>query len=54
LGATVVVFCYLGYLLDNYLGSLPLFTLLGTFIGAGGAFYSIYRKVIPGKPKQGE
>jgi F0F1-type ATP synthase assembly protein I len=49
LGATVVVFFFLGYYLDRYLGTLPLFALLGTFIGAGASFYSIYRKLFPRK-----
>ena len=47
LGATVVVFFFIGYYLDRHLGTIPLFTLLGTFVGAGGAFYSIYRKLFP-------
>jgi F0F1-type ATP synthase assembly protein I len=53
LGATVVVFFFLGYYLDRYSGTLPLFTILGTFIGAGAAFYSIYRRVFPDKDNRG-
>jgi F0F1-type ATP synthase assembly protein I len=49
----VVLFCFLGYYLDNWLGSLPLFTILGTFLGAGAAMYSIYRRVFPEKDKKG-
>jgi F0F1-type ATP synthase assembly protein I len=47
LGGSVLVFFFLGYYLDGYLGTLPLFTILGTFIGAGAAIYSIYKKVFP-------
>ncbi len=43
----MLVFFFLGYYLDGYLGTLPLFTILGTFIGAGAAIYSIYKKVFP-------
>ena len=53
LGVTVVIFCFLGYYLDRYLGTLPLFTILGTFIGASTAIYSIYRKVFPDKDNKG-
>ena len=53
LGATVVVFFFLGYYLDRYFGTLPLFTILGTFVGAGATFYSIYRRVFPGKKDEG-
>ncbi len=54
LGATMVAFCFLGYYLDGRLGTLPLLTILGTFIGAGAAFYSIYRKVFPGEREKEE
>ncbi len=48
LGVTIVAFCFLGYYLDGRLGTLPLLTILGTFIGAAAAFYSIYMQVFPG------
>lgn len=52
LGVTIVAFCFLGYYLDGRLGTLPILTILGTFIGAGGAFYSIYRKLVPRENKK--
>ncbi len=54
LGVTIVAFCFLGYYLDGRLGTLPILTILGTFIGAGAAFYSIYRKLIPGEKRKKE
>lgn len=36
-----------GLWLDRWLGRLPLFTLLGTFLGMVVAFFGIYRMVVP-------
>ena len=43
--AAILVFLFLGKWLDGRLGTTPVFLLLGTFIGAAGGFYSMYRKV---------
>ena len=36
-----------GLWLDRWLGLLPLFTLLGVFLGMVVAIYGIYRMVLP-------
>ncbi len=45
LAVTICVFTWAGYALDQKLGTLPLFLLLGVFVGAGGGTLSIIRKV---------
>ncbi len=47
----IIVFLYAGQWLDNRLGTNGLFTIAGVFIGAGAAFYNMYRK-ISGAQKQ--
>jgi len=41
----ILVFLYAGQWLDNRLGTNGLFTIAGVFIGAGAAFYNMYRKI---------
>jgi F0F1-type ATP synthase assembly protein I len=41
----IVVFLLAGYALDNWLHTLPLFLLIGTFVGAGLGFLSVYREL---------
>jgi F0F1-type ATP synthase assembly protein I len=41
----IIVFLFAGQWLDNRLGTNGLFTIVGVFIGAGAAFYSMYRKI---------
>lgn len=41
----IILFLYVGQWIDNRVGTNGLFTIVGVFVGAGGAFYSIYRKV---------
>ena len=36
-----------GVWLDRELDVLPLFTLLGVFLGSGLAFYGVYKMVVP-------
>ena len=45
-GGAIVLFAFLGWWLDARLGTSPWLLLLLVFVGAGGAFYSIYRKVM--------
>jgi F0F1-type ATP synthase assembly protein I len=40
----ILVFTWGGVWLDGRLGTSPIFTILMVFMGAGGGFYSIYRK----------
>lgn len=46
LGLATALFAWLGSLLDRWLGTQPLFVLLGTFTGFGGGFYSIYWRLV--------
>ena len=41
----ILIFLYAGQWLDNRLGTNGLFTIAGVFIGAGAAFYNMYRKI---------
>lgn len=36
-----------GLLLDKWLGTIPIFTLLGVFMGTAAAFYGLYKMVLP-------
>ena len=41
----ILLFLFVGMWLDGKLGTSPTFLIVGVFVGAGGAFYSIYRKL---------
>jgi ATP synthase protein I len=41
----IVLFLYLGKWVDSRLGTGPVFLIVGVFLGAGGGFYSLYRKI---------
>ena len=41
----IVAFLFAGQWLDKRLGTNSVFTIVGVFVGAGGAFYNMYRKV---------
>jgi hypothetical protein len=43
---STALFLFLGWKLDGWLGTLPLFTILGAFVGAGAGFYSLYRHLV--------
>lgn len=43
-----LLFCYAGYRLDKWLETLPIFTLLGTFLGGIGGFLYIYKELTAG------
>ena len=42
LGLSVVIGVVAGVLLDNWLSTSPLFTLIGVAVGVGAAMYSIW------------
>lgn len=42
IAASIVLFLWLGDLLDGRLGTSPLFAFLGLFFGAGASFYRMY------------
>ncbi len=43
---SILLFVFAGQWLDRRLGTGPLFLILGVFLGAGGSFYSMYRKLM--------
>lgn len=43
---SILVFLWLGQWVDRKLGTGGLFVLIGVFIGAGAAFYSMYRNLM--------
>ena len=55
LGLATALFAVGGNWIDGRLGTKPLFVLLGTFIGFGGGFWSMYsRLVMKGREAQPE
>ncbi|MDH3733697.1 MAG: AtpZ/AtpI family protein [Gemmatimonadota bacterium] len=46
LGLATVLFALGGNWLDGRLGTGPLFVLLGTFVGFGGGFWSMYSRLV--------
>ena len=44
-GLTILVFVWAGVWLDRRFGTSPWLLLILVFAGAGGAFYSMYRRV---------
>lgn len=44
--AAVLLFMAAGWLLDRWLGVLPVFTVLAALVGAALGTYSVYRKVM--------
>lgn len=42
----ILLFLYVGEWLDRRLHTNPVFVILGVFVGAGAAFYSIYRRLM--------
>ncbi len=43
---SILLFLYLGQWLDRRFGTAPWLLLLGVLVGAGGGFYSIYRRLM--------
>jgi ATP synthase protein I len=50
----IVVFLYAGQWVDRRLGTSPLFLIVGVFLGAGGAFYSMYRRMTAAQKRRDE
>jgi len=46
LALSIVLFLFLGQWLDRKLGTYPWLTMLGVFLGAGAAFYNMYRRLM--------
>ncbi len=43
---STLLFLLGGWWIDGKTGTMPLFMILGAFIGAGAGFYSLYRHVV--------
>jgi len=50
----IVVFLFAGQWLDKRLGFNGLFTTVGVFVGAAGAFYLMYRKIAAAQKQDDE
>ena len=50
----IVAFLYAGQWLDRRFGFDGLFTIAGVFVGAGAAFYNMYRKITAAQKKDDE
>jgi F0F1-type ATP synthase assembly protein I len=48
----LLLFLYLGQWADRKLGTSPIFLLIGVFVGAGGAFYSMYRSLMKAQARE--
>ena len=51
---SLLVFLYLGQWVDRRLGTSPVFLLIGIFVGAGGSFYAMYRKLMAAQAREDE
>jgi F0F1-type ATP synthase assembly protein I len=52
--AAIIVFLFAGQWVDDRLGTGGLFTIAGVFIGAGAAFYNMYRKITAAQRRDDE
>jgi F0F1-type ATP synthase assembly protein I len=43
---STLLFLLGGWWLDGKLGTMPLFLILGAFVGGGAGFYSLYRHIV--------
>lgn len=46
MGAATALFAWLGHLLDGWIGTGPLFVILGATAGFAGGFYAMYRDLV--------
>ena len=46
IAVSVALFLWLGDLLDQRIGTSPLFAFLGILLGAGGGFYRLYAQLV--------
>lgn len=52
--AAILIFLFVGQWLDGKVGTNGLFTILGVFVGGGGAFYNMYRKITAAQRRDDE
>ena len=51
---STLLFLLGGWWLDGKLGTMPLFLILGAFVGAGAGFYSLYSHIVAEPREQNE
>ena len=51
---SILLFLLAGQWIDRQLGTEPLFLIVFVFVGAGGSFYSIYRKLMEQQRREKE
>ena len=49
---SIIVFVYVGNWLDRRLGTAPWMLFAALFLGAGGSFYSMYRKLMAAQARE--
>ena len=49
---SILLFLYLGQWLDGRFGTAPWLMMLGVFVGGGGAFYSMYRRLVADQARE--
>jgi F0F1-type ATP synthase assembly protein I len=47
--ASTALFLYLGMLADGWLGTSPVLTIVGAFVGTGAGFYYLYSQLMAKK-----
>lgn len=52
--ASIVIFLYAGQFIDRRMGTAPWGLLVGVFVGAGAAFFSMYRRLMADLQKEEE
>lgn len=50
---STLLFLLVGWWVDSKLGTMPIFLILGAFVGAGAGFYSLYFHLVV-EPRQGD
>ena len=48
---STALFLYLGMLVDGWLDTDPVFTIIGAFVGAAAGFYYLYSQLMAGQGK---
>jgi len=51
---STLLFLLAGWWLDGKVGTKPLFTILGAFVGGAAGFYSLYRHIVAEPRDRGE
>ena len=51
---SMLLFLYAGQWVDRKLGTRSVFTIIGVFVGAAAAFYSIYKKLMAAQREDDE